>query len=358
MIFCTKIQSKFFFPLVIFFILINSKINSGFQLVDSTNVESKNYINSFYTLLSNMNPNIDTIFYFNKTIQNDSTIKLNITYKDTISHNNINLQKDSLNTYLPKWYSMITNLPQDMISFYKEDITINKIPVYLGIGISTAGLILTDNQTWKASDKFYHRTSFNKTASDIFEYVGDGESQLGLAVAFALYGFAFNDDRAMRTASEVVEAVLASGAVVQVLKHITGRESPFVSTKLGGAWRFFPNQIEYHKHVPAYDAYPSGHLTTSLAAFIVIAENYPEYKWIKPVCYTSEALLAISMVNKGIHWYSDYPLAVFLGYEFGNIIAHHGNFNDAQNNNSKKTKIIMGPYFNYLGNGLSVSLEF
>jgi membrane-associated phospholipid phosphatase len=126
----------------------------------------------------------------------------------------------------------------------------------------------------------------------------------------------------LRTGSQITEAVLASGAVVQVLKHITGRQSPFVSTMPRGRWDFFPNQINYHKHVPSYDAYPSGHVTTALATVVVIAENYPNIKWISPVGYTLTGLLAISMVNTGIHWYSDYPLAVVLGYTFGMIAAH------------------------------------
>lgn len=64
------------------------------------------------------------------------------------------------------------------------------------------------------------------------------------------------------------------------------------------------------------------------------------------------------MVNKGIHWYSDYPLAVFIGYEFDEIIAHRRNSYYAQNSDRKSQNWIIGPYFNYLGNGLTVSLEF
>ena len=229
--------------------------------------------------------------------------------------------KDTSNAqYFPEWYNMITNLPGDIVSFYNKEITSDNIPIFLGISAATAGLILTDNATWRESHKFYTRNSFNKRWSDIIVKIGDGSSQFGLAGGFALFGFITGNRRALRTASEIVEAVLASGAVVQLLKHITGRESPFVSTKPGGAWRFFPNQIDYLKHVPAYDAFPSGHMTTSLAAFIVIAENYPELKWIKPVSYSLEVLLGISMVNTGIHWYSDYPLAIFLGYSFGELI--------------------------------------
>ncbi len=293
----------------------------------------------------------DSTVVVSKT-QNTLTKKINPLYPQVT-------QSDSLNYgYVPKWYSFITNLPGDMVDFYRLDFTSKNIPVGIGIGTLTAGLLLTDNQTWKASDKIYKKGGFVKSASNLFVRAGDGTSQFGLAVAFGLYGAVFNDSRALRTASEVVEAVLASGAVVQVLKHITGRESPYVSTKSGGAWRFFPNQIQYAKHVPAFDAYPSGHLTTSLAAFTVIAENYPEAKWITPVTYTTEALLAISMVNTGIHWYSDYPLAVFLGYEFGKIIAHHGDSLFDSKNDDKNPHLVIAPYFDQTDEGLSLSFVF
>jgi membrane-associated phospholipid phosphatase len=250
---------------------------------------------------------------------------------------------------------MFTNMPGDVVKFYDKEFTIKRIPIYIGITALTAGLIITDNQTWKASDKFYRKTSFNKNMSDAFVEIGDGKSQFGLAAAFAAYGLVTQDDRSLRTASEVIEAVLTSGAVVQVLKHITGRESPYLSTKPGGAWRFFPNQVEYFKHVPAHDAYPSGHLTTSLSAFVVIAEDYPEAKWIAPVSYGAETLLAVSMVNQGIHWYSDYPLAILLGYTFGKIAARPMVSNDSS---SIISDLQILPYIGHIYNGVSLSLNF
>jgi membrane-associated phospholipid phosphatase len=267
-----------------------------------------------------------------------------------------NADTDSLNT-LPslKWYEMFSNIPGDVVKFYDKEFTLNRIPMYVGIAVVTTGLIITDNQTWKASDKFYNRNSLNKNLSDLFVDIGDGKSQFGLAGAFAAYGLITHDDRSLRTASEVIEAVLTSGAVVQVLKHITGRESPYLSTKPGGAWRFFPNQIEYFKHVPAHDAYPSGHLTTSLSAFVVIAEDYPEAKWIAPVSYGAETLLAVSMVNQGIHWYSDYPLAMLLGYTFGKIAAHPIT---SVSNNSKISDLQISPYVGYIYKGVRLSFYF
>ena len=275
------------------------------------------------------------------------------------AHSKIIESKDSTgNQYLPKWYNMITNLPDDMVRFYNKEITVKNVPLFLGISAATTGLILTDNDTWKASDKFYKRNSFNKRWSDIIVKIGDGSSQFALAGGLAIYGFITHDNRALRTASQVVEAVLASGAVVQLLKHITGRESPFISTRPAGDWRFFPNQIDYLKHVPAYDAFPSGHMTTSLAAFIVIAENYPELHWIKPVSYSLEVLLGISMVNTGIHWYSDYPLAIFLGYSFGELISHPIIKNKKSHLSGSTIELKISPYFSNYSTGISLSFKF
>jgi hypothetical protein len=154
-----------------------------------------------------------------------------------------------------------------------------------------------------------------------------------------------------------VEAVLASGTVVQLLKHITGRESPFTRSSPTGLWRFFPNQLEYLKHVPAYDAFPSGHICTALATVIVIAENYPEVKWIRPVGYVVSGLVGVGMVNRGIHWYSDYPLGLAIGYAFGMIAAHPDGI-IAGASDASKTHVSVAPTMGEQGVGLSMSIVF
>jgi len=224
--------------------------------------------------------------------------------------------------YVPEWYSMFTNIPNDWVRYSRLTFTTEKIPAMVGMTFVTSALVATDDETWRLSDRWYKGSSATKRLSDLFEYMGDGRPQFGLAGAFAAYGFLAKDGRALRTASQTVEAILACGTVIQVLKHVTGRESPFVSTRPGGRWDVFPNQIEYHKHVPKYDAFPSGHIATALATVTVVAENYPEWWWARPVGYTIVGLIGISMGNTGIHWYSDYPLGLALGYSFGMLAAH------------------------------------
>ncbi len=68
----------------------------------------------------------------------------------------------------------------------------------------------------------------------------------------------------LQTASQIAQGMVACGITTQVLKHITGRETPSRATQDGGIWRFFPNQKDYHEKVPKYDAFPSGHLATAM----------------------------------------------------------------------------------------------
>lgn len=221
-----------------------------------------------------------------------------------------------------KWYTMFANIPRDWVRFTNVTFRSENLPAFVGMTVLTGALIVTDDETWKMSERWYNSSNVVASFSDQFEQVGDGRPQFGLSAAFALYGFATGDQRALRTASQLVETILACGTVIQVLKHLTGRESPFVSSRPGGRWDFFPNQIDYHKRVPYYDAYPSGHIATTMATVTVVAENYPEWKWVRPVGYVIAAFVGIGMGNTGIHWYSDYPLGIALGYMFGMLAAH------------------------------------
>jgi hypothetical protein len=249
---------------------------------------------------------------------------------------------------------MLTNIPDDWINYAKITFRREQIPLYMTVAASTAGLVATDNATWNTADKWYKSDNAVKRYSDAFVTVGDGKSQFGLGAGFAAYGIVFGNKKAINVGSEIVQAVLSSGAVVQVLKHITGRESPFVSTRKAGRWDFFPNQITYHKKVPHYDAFPSGHLTTTIATFTVIIENYPDAKWITPVAAAASTCLSISMVNTGIHWYSDYPLALVLGYTFGNLAVNpHWGEKDGKEESAVITPVINS---HFSGLGLYVAL--
>ncbi len=248
-----------------------------------------------------------------------------------------------------KWHSMISNLLGDWSQYYRLKFHVSNIPEFVGLGVLTAGLIVTDDATYKVSDRWYKNSRTATDVSDFFVSLGDGKSQFALAGAFAAYGLLKDDNRALRTGSQIAQAVLASGAVVQVLKHITGRESPFVRTSPTGTWRFFPNQ--YDKHPPSFYDFPSGHISTTMATLIVIAENYPQERWLKPVGYTLIGALGVGLVAKGMHWYSDLPMGIALGYLFGKVAANPSIPDFVKGPNEKGVDISVTPLIDGQGGG-------
>jgi membrane-associated phospholipid phosphatase len=271
---------------------------------------------------------------------------------------NDTLENIPANDYLPTWYDMITRIPGDWLEYSEETFQTKNIPAILGIAGGTTALVVVDRQLWWTEAKWYSESQAFHTFSNWMVFTGDGRFQFGIVGAFAAYGFVFDDTRALRTASETAEAILACGGVVQLLKHVTGRESPFCSTKRTGAWRFFPNQIQYSKHVPHYDAFPSGHLATATTTLIVIADNYPEITWLKPAGYVALGAISSSLVAYGIHWWSDFPLALALGYSFGEIAAHPIGVNAEQGKGNSDTGLSLEPVETQRGPGLCVSFRF
>ncbi|HEX8658769.1 MAG TPA: hypothetical protein VF690_14595, partial [Hymenobacter sp.] len=63
---------------------------------------------------------------------------------------------------------------------------------------------------------------------------------------------------------------------------------------------------------------------TAMATVTVIADNYPEYRFIRPLGYSLMGLLSYSMLNNGVHWASDYPIGIALGYAFAKIAVRSG----------------------------------
>ncbi len=162
------------------------------------------------------------------------------------------------------------------------------------------------------------------TLNGAMYFLGDGWTHLTITTSFWAYGLIGRDNRAAQTAAQITSALAATGIVVQTLKRTTGRESPYTTTYPRGRWDFFPNQGEYTRHVPQHDAFPTGHLATAMATVTVIADNYAEYRFIRPVGYGLMGLLGYAMLNNGVHWASDYPLGLAIGYGMAKLAVKSG----------------------------------
>ena len=92
-----------------------------------------------------------------------------------------------------------------------------------------------------------------------------------------------------------------------------------------------------------------------MSTLTIITENYPEYPIIKPIGYTLMTLLGLQMMNNGVHWASDYPLSIAMGYYLGKI-AVNGGRNPI--NNSASLNYQINPYANSDSFGLNFTYYF
>ena len=238
----------------------------------------------------------------------------------------------------PKAFGFISNLPKDgagiAIAPFKRK---NLSPLLLVAG-STALLSMVDESVAQGVHQFSKNihlqpgeqykdilniksgktnVSLLKAPQNIntaLYQMGQGFPSLLIGAGLFTFGKIHNDYRAISTASQLAESFILMGVGTQVLKRITGRQSPSEAVNLDGAWNPLPSFKNYQTHTPFYDAFPSGHLATLMSTVTVLLENYPEKKWIKPVGYSLMGMVGYAMINADEHWVSDYPLAIALGY--------------------------------------------
>ena len=245
----------------------------------------------------------------------------------------------------PRSFAFITNLPSDIVQIPKRSFNKHNIKNLLLVAGTSGALIFADqsiyNGTRKFSDNLHlHPEERNKiiwslkkgnketvllkapkNLNTAFYNIGQGFTTLLVASGFFIQGKISKNNTSLQTASDLTESFIALGLVTQLLKYSAGRQDPIASNSDGGRWRPFPSINAFQKDKTHYDAFPSGHLSTLMAAVTILANNYPENKLIKPIGYSLLALSGFAMVNNGVHWAGDYPLAIGLGYLTGNIIS-------------------------------------
>jgi len=284
----------------------------------------------------------------------------------------------------PKPFGFILNVPSDIYRMGKTAVSKNNLPELAAILAGSALLVVVDQPVTDAVQQFgrylnidparksktliaFNIGDFKLNAMEVpdnlnstFYYMGEGWASMLIAGGFYTYGLAANDYRALQTTSQIAESIFALGITTQFLKRITGRQSPFRAMEgpnpvPGGDWHPFPNPAKYQKSVSNFDAFPSGHLATAMATLTVLSSNYPDNKYIKRVGYSLMGILAISMINNGVHWVSDYPLALAIGYTCGKIVSARGHQVIPQLSSEKGSNAAFLPV--YMGNG-SLGLSY
>jgi hypothetical protein len=240
----------------------------------------------------------------------------------------------------PHLFDFVTHLPKDFVGTIKD---CGKKENLIALGcaaVATVVLLPYDQKVLDGSRKLGEKIGLKENVSesrigDIIVMVpsditttiyltGSKMTPLVLGIGFATYGLINNDYRSLHTASGLVESVIVTGVFSQTFKRISGRQEPHTAIETGepsGKWTPFPGLDDYEDDPTSYSSFSSGHVMTATAALYVITENYPEYKWIKPLGFTAIAVLGFQMAQSHLHWYSDYPLSLVMGYIIGKSIA-------------------------------------
>lgn len=253
-------------------------------------------------------------------------------------------QDEALQYPKPKPFAFITHIPKDVWGITKSPFEKNGWKGFLGIALSSAVLIHYDQQLLDGAMRFGRQIHLQpqtdyKTLITIHNGENDikifkvpqnlnsalytlGEGWIGVAIGggFWVQGKLGHNNRSLQTASDLMEGFISVAMLTQFAKRVTGRQSPFMRTQPGGKWTFLPSFNDFKNNTSNFDAFPSGHLASMMTTVTILADNYPENKWIKPVGYVLMALSSFAMMNTEVHWAGDYPLAIAFGYLNGKII--------------------------------------
>lgn len=274
-------------------------------------------------------------FVFSKFSFSQKRIKRN-QINDTVQYL---YKSDTLTFAKPNLFKNLAKVPADLWYIAKSPVQKRNWIGLTAVAAGTAIFIVKDQEiiSWvrHSSDDIglNPQTNYNillkfgttkiikipKNLNTALYQIGEGGTSMMLAGGLWIYGKIKKDRRAISTANDLAGTFVTMGVTTQIIKRITGRESPFLATQSGGRWTPFPSFAEYQRNTSAYDAFPSGHLSTMMATVTVLSYNYPEKKWIKPVGYTLIGLSAWAMMNTEVHWAGDYPLAIAIGYLSGKV---------------------------------------
>lgn len=267
----------------------------------------------------------------------------------------VNIHNNTISEERTAWHKMFTNIPYDYYEFFGTENGIGNSTLLLKTVLLSGALLPLDQRAYNFQSNIEINNPYVSKASCYTVFIGDGKFNLITAGLFSIYGFAAADSKALKTSSNIIESVVSTGLLVQLLKRMFGRESPIAASHSSGKWDLFPNLKKYEKNQARYYAFPSGHISTLTATVTVIANNYPEESWIKPVGYSAIGLVGVSLVSKGMHWYSDLPLGIYLGYTLGNIIAPQ----KKTSNNSEENHLAIYPVMTVRNNpGLGIIYHF
>jgi membrane-associated phospholipid phosphatase len=213
-----------------------------------------------------------------------------------------------------------------------------------GVAIGATVVLLhfdNDIDKWATVQKQKHEW-VNKSSPVITQF----GSVYGISTV-AVIGLAsavFKNEKGVQTSLLATQALITSGAWVQLIKHFTGREDPsasyIYSKKPGGKWwgpfAQYDQDLPVYKSVTSFDAFPSGHTAAAFSIATVFATQYSNIEAVPIISYSMATLVGISRLTEHAHWSSDVFVGALFGYVCGKeVVSHYNKTNNIIGNSLK-----------------------
>jgi membrane-associated phospholipid phosphatase len=221
-------------------------------------------------------------------------------------------------------------------NFFKDEAKMWSAPFRLGwknfavfslVMVGSGILVANDEGIYENFKLFQERHPWVNKLSPKVTLLGDWGVDCGIAGLFFLGGVVFRDRKARDTGLMAWEALLHTGLLVQVVKHVAGRQRPSVENGIDywhGPSAFFKR---YHNGgaFSRYDSFFSGHTVSAWSLATVVAENYRDRLWVPIACYGLAALTGLSRLTEDTHWLSDVFLGAVVGFAVGKMVVRNQN---------------------------------
>ena len=166
----------------------------------------------------------------------------------------------------------------------------------------------------------------NTSLNDISKGLSDFGSiyEVFTVAGIGAYGLISKNNRLANTALVSSQAYITSGAIMTVLKLLSGRTRP----------SYYPAGVEaeprflgpFHKSLNDANgsnensSFPSGHSTVAFAVATVFATEYKDKPLVPLVAYTAASLISMSRITENKHWITDVVTGTAIGYLSGKLV--------------------------------------
>ncbi len=213
--------------------------------------------------------------------------------------------------------------------------------------VITTYMIVNDESIYSRIKAYQAKNKWVSDMSPGLTLFGDGGLNLGLSGLFLVSGMILKSKKTSNTGKLLLMGLIHSGIIVQLLKHLTGRQRPEAESgvdKWSGPSAFF-KRYKNHRDM-FFDSFPSGHTITIWTTSTIIAHQYNRTPIVPVLSYSIAILSGLSRVTEDKHWLSDVFAGALLGFAIGKFVYH-----------KRSNKFAVSPYISKNSLGLSISFK-